>query len=146
MTYLDPITGKKLNDLPVHKRTIGKLGGSFVELNKPSYTKLTFVSEGIETALSIQMMLTESEKNNIQVIASLGKSNFSKLSEGNTADKIVLFLDNDKKDYKDDGSITRAISDIEKSGKKVFCIQPELINDDKTDYKRPAKSRSYFRK
>ena len=52
----------------------------------------------------------------------------------------MLFLDNDKRDFKDDRSITRAISDIEKSGKKVFCIQPELINESKTDYNDLLKS------
>ena len=70
----------------------------------------------------------------MQLLASLGKSNFSHLAKIDTADKIVLVLDNDKKNWQTDNAICQAISNLKEQGKQVYCMQPALLNKAKTDY------------
>ncbi len=73
-------------------------------------------------------------------MVALGKSNLSKVADERSADKIVLVLDNDKHDWRADKSIQTAIEQIEAVGKSVRCIQPTLLNDQKTDYNDLAKA------
>ncbi len=141
VTYLDPKTGTKVTGLPIKKRTIGSLKTSSVNLT-PEVTSpnLTLVAEGIETALSIKDAIASAEKSQVQVLATLGKSNLAKVANERSADKIVLVLDNDKQDWQKDKSIKGAIAQMEAQGKDVRCIQPKLINDQKTDYNDLAKA------
>jgi len=135
LTYLNPQTGEKIRELSIPKRTIGSLQGAFVQINTPPKTpQITFVAEGVETALSINKSLVEMGKPTNQVVASLGKSNLSKLSQIETASRIVLVLDNDKQDWRQDKMIAAAVSGLEQAGKQVFCMQPSTINGEKTDY------------
>lgn len=134
LTYLDPKTGEKLSDLPVPKRTIGSLQGSFVAINEAQEPGITFVAEGVETALSISQSLKEMGRPNEQVIASLGKSNLKQAGNVDTATHVVFVLDNDNQDWRSDKTIQAAIEAIETSGKKAHCIQPKSINGVKTDY------------
>jgi ATP-dependent exoDNAse (exonuclease V) alpha subunit len=135
LTYLNPQTGEKIPELAIPKRTIGSLQGAFVQINTPPKApQITFVAEGVETALSIKQSLIEMGKPSNQVVASLGKSNLNKISQIETASRIVLVLDNDKQDWRQDRMIATAISGLERVGKQVFCMQPVAINDEKTDY------------
>jgi len=135
MTYLDPIKGNKLSELPIKKRTIGSLKEAFVDLNKPHEPpKITIVAEGIETALSINDALNRQQKDQVQLLASLGKSNLANLAKTKSADNIVLALDNDKQNWRQDQTITKAISTLKSANKQITCIQPKLLNDRKTDY------------
>jgi hypothetical protein len=141
MTYLHPITGDKLSDLPVPKRSLGTMKGAFVHLNKGiEIPHITFVAEGIETALSIKEGLTDAQQQCTQVLATLGKSNIMHLAEAKTAPNIVLVLDNDKLEVGKDKVIRQAISALTSAGKSVHCIQPTLLNGDKTDYNDLAKA------
>ena len=135
LTYLNPENGEKIAGLSVPKRTIGSLQGAFVQINPPKdEAKISFVGEGIETALSIKNTLSDIGQPDYQVLASLGKSNLNMLGQIDTENHVVLVLDNDREDWRKDKTISAAISNLEKAGKQVFCMQPESINNDKTDY------------
>lgn len=135
MTYLDPMTGDKVSGLPIPKRTIGSLHESSVNLTpEVKSPHLTLAAEGIETALSIRDSLTKDQQNQTQILATLGKSNLPKVVGNNSADRIVLALDNDKTPWDQDKSIKSAVEQIKASGKEVSCIQPQLLNGQKTDY------------
>ena len=133
-TYLHPVTGDKLKDLPVAKRTIGSLHNASVMINNPNQAWMTFAAEGIETALSINDAMTDEQRKYCKVIAVLGKSNFVSLAQTEQTKNIVLVLDNDKIDWQDDKAIQRAINAMEASGKQVKIMQPDLLNNQKTDY------------
>lgn len=142
LTYLDKNTGNKLVGIPIAKRTLNSLNGSYVNLTKDvKNPDITFVAEGVETALSIR----DSTKAvmNAQVIASLGKSNLPNLNTAKLANQIILVLDNDLKNPFDDSSVRKAIDAFEKSGRSVICIFPEAINNRKTDYNDLAQAQKY---
>ncbi len=141
VTYLNSRAGQKLEGLRVKKRTIGSLKEASVNLTpEVKSPKVTFVAEGIETALSIKDALSDIQKEQTQVLVTLGKSNLSKVGDDRSADKIVFVLDNDKQDWRHDKSIQSAIKQMEDDGKSVRCIQPRLLNDQKTDYNDLAKA------
>nr|WP_168940497.1 toprim domain-containing protein [Coxiella burnetii] len=102
--------------------------------------KITLVAEGVETPLSIKDAISEAQKAHIQVLATLGKSNLSNISDDRSADRIILVLDNDKQDWRQDKTIQIAIKQMEQRGKSVRCIQPTLLNGQKTDYNDLAKA------
>ena len=64
----------------------------------------------------------------------LGISNFPNIVDVKSADKIVLVLDNNKDNQKQVAPIKTAIAQMEQGGKRVVCIQPKLLNDQKTYY------------
>lgn len=142
LTYLDKNTGNKLIGVPIAKRTLNSLNGSYVNLTREvKNPDITFVAEGVETALSIR----DATKTvlNAQVIASLGKSNLPNLNTTKLANQIILVLDNDLKNPLDDSSVRKAIDAFEKSGRSVICIFPEAINNRKTDYNDLAQAQKY---
>ena len=133
LTYLDKKTGAKLTGLPISKRTLNSLNGASVNLTKNiKNPEITFIAEGIETALSIKDAAKTIQ--NAQVIATLGKSNLQNVPSKSISEKVVLVLDNDLKNPFDDPAIKKAISVFESAGKQVTCIYPEAINNKKTDY------------
>ncbi len=135
LTYLDPKTGARIKELKVEKRTLSSPKGSAVNLTPDVQTpKITFAAEGVETALSIKDAIPTTQKDHIQVLVSLGVSNFPNIADVKSADNIVLVLDNDKNNQKQVASIKAAIAQMEQAGKRVVCIQPKLLNDQKTDY------------
>ncbi len=139
LTYLHPIHGTKLTECPISKRTVGSLQNSFVDLNPNAKSpSISVIAEGVETALSIRDQLQSIGRGDVQVLASLGKSNLHKLGD-NISDKIILALDNDKQDWRQDKGISSVIKSLEESGKKVVCMQPDIINGNKTDYNDLAK-------
>lgn len=139
MTYIDKNTGDKVTGLPVPKRTLGALNGATINLTpQAEKPNITFVAEGVETALSIRDSLRNDSK--IQVLATLGKQNFDKIPLESTADKVVLVLDNDLKNPLKDPAILQAIERLNSFKKVVEIIIPEPINSKKTDYNDLAKS------
>lgn len=139
LTYLDKNTGNKVEGLPVSKRTLNSPQEAFVNLT-PNIKNpdITFIAEGVETALSIR---DQTHKiNQSQVVATLGKNNIAHIPLENTANKIVLVLDNDLKNPLQDASIKKAIAHFESQNKQVACIYPESLNNQKTDYNDLAKS------
>lgn len=142
LTYLDKNTGNKLIGVPIAKRTLNSLNGSYVNLTRDvKNPDITFVAEGVETALSIRD--ATKAVMNAQVIASLGKSNLPNINTNQLANKIILVLDNDLKNPFDDSSVRKAIDVFEKSGRSVICIFPEAINNRKTDYNDLAQAQKY---
>jgi hypothetical protein len=59
---------------------------------------------------------------------------FPNIADVKSADNIVFVLDNDKDNQKQAASIKATIAQMEQAGKRVVCIQPNLLNDQKTDY------------
>ena len=135
MTYLDPITGNKITDLPIKKRSMGALKGSVVELHTPQDNpKYCIAAEGIETALSIKNGLDGLQKDAVSVVATLGISNFSHLNTVTKAQIVVLILDNDGVGVQSQKLIGKAISKLKSAGKTVITMKPEMIDGQKTDY------------
>ncbi|MCX7121715.1 MAG: AAA family ATPase, partial [Gammaproteobacteria bacterium] len=133
LTYLDKDTGAKVLGLPIAKRTLNSPSGAFVNLTPQIKSpQITFVAEGVETALSIRD--TAMQIKNAQVVATLGKSNIENIPLQKTASTIVLVLDNDLKNPLHDSVIKNAMKHFEENGKRVVCIFPEAINNKKTDY------------
>ena len=132
LTYLDKKTGAKIPELSVAKRTLNSPTGAFVNLTPDIKTpEITFIAEGVETALSIRDAIASIK--NAQVIATLGKSNLPNIPADKTATTIVLVLDNDLRNPMDVG-VKKAIQIFEEQGKHVVSMLPESINNKKTDY------------
>ena len=133
LTYLDKQTGKKIKGLPVAKRTLNSVSGSFVNLTPSTQLpKVTFIAEGIETALSIRD--AAKDVRNKQVLASLGKNNIAKIPSDSLGKWVVLVLDNDLKNPLSDDVIRKTMGALQAAGKQVTCISPQAINNKKTDY------------
>lgn len=133
LTYLDKKTGTKILGLTIAKRTLNSPTGAFVNLTPQIKSpNVTFVAEGVETALSIRD--TTMQIKNSQVVATLGKNNIENIPLQKTASTIVLVLDNDLKNPLHDSVIKNAMKHFEENGKRVVCICPEAINNKKTDY------------
>ncbi|MDP1573758.1 MAG: toprim domain-containing protein [Coxiellaceae bacterium] len=133
LTYLDKKTGTKIFGLPIAKRTLNSPTGAFVNLTPQIKSpNITFVAEGIETALSIRDTVMQIK--NSQVVATLGKNNIENIPLQKTANTIVLVLDNDLKNPLHDSVIKNAMRHFEEHGKRVVCICSEAINNKKTDY------------
>lgn len=111
------------------KQGLGARKGTYVELNKNHKCDKVYVSEGVETGLSI----LECDKN-ARVITVLGKSNFRKLKLSGLQKNIVLCVDNDGADTFKTQLIIDAIDRAESSGFKVSVVMPDILpNKKKTD-------------
>ncbi|MCF6768583.1 AAA family ATPase, partial [Thiotrichales bacterium 19S11-10] len=122
--------GNKNRDVSITKQTYGSMNGFAVELNnKAKSNEVTYLSEGIETGLSILNV-----EKNAHILAVLGKSNFANIDLNKLSDKVILALDNDGKcSISEDKTIQKAISRLEESGKDVKIIMPEKAKYDFND-------------
>lgn len=135
MTYLDPVSGKKIDELPIKKRSMGSLkGGSVMLAKSESVAQLCFISEGIETGLSVQQALKTMKNGHSEVMATLGISNFSDVAALTKAQNIVLVLDNDGAGAQSQKLIDKAIVKLQESGKMVHTMKPEMLDGKKTDF------------
>ena len=89
---------------------------------------ITFVAEGVETALSVSNAVTCD-----QVIAVLGKSNFKNIDPQAIAKNVVLCLDNDSKDPMKDKVILDSISRLQDFDKIIYIALPEKLKTDFND-------------
>lgn len=115
LTYLDKKTGAKIPQLPIAKRTLNSPTSAFVNLTPTVKTpQITFIAEGVETALSVRDATAKLIKN-AQIVATLGKNNLSNIPINKIADRVVLVLDNDLKNPLD-VSVKKAIQLFEEQG------------------------------
>ena len=107
-----------------------------IHLNKLGKSDTTYLTEGVETGLSVLKSKKDSD-----VVAVLSKSNFSNILLDRVKDNVVICLDNDGKNTFQK-VIKNAIERFENAGKKVQLVVPEktgydfndvLIKDGKTE-------------
>ena len=134
---LNPLTGKKDTQSRIIKQTYGSSNGQTIVLNSNASSKITYLTEGIETGLSI----LECDPNaNVQ--ATLSKSNFKNIDLRNISEKIILCLDNDgDRTFKDD-LITKSVIRLLDAGKKVSIVVPDKIGADFNDVLREEGAQS----
>ena len=84
--------GQKNKSVSIAKQTYAEIKGRPIELNHQSNKNITYISEGIETGLSILNV-----KKNAHVLAVLGFSNFKNLDLDTVSNRVVICLDNDFK-------------------------------------------------
>lgn len=128
--YLDEKTGNKRDDVPVGKRSFGYIGGSHITIaNGNKEDKISFIAEGVETAMSIRDAAPGH-----QVIATLSKSNFKNVDPNRLAKIIFLCMDNDRADTIKHGKVVNdAIEKLKKAGKDVFVVMPKKEGADFND-------------
>ena len=134
---LNPLTGEKDTQSRIIKQTYGSPNGQTIVLNSNASSKITYLTEGIETGLSI----LECDPNaNVQ--ATLSKSNFKNIDLRNISEKIILCLDNDgDRTFKDD-LITKSVIRLLDAGKKVSIVVPDKIGADFNDVLREEGAQS----
>lgn len=125
---LNPITGDKDSASRVVKQTYGALNGCPIELNKTSTSNTTYITEGVETGLSIL-----AGDPNAKVLAMVGKNNFNKVDLTRLTDSVVLCLDNDGDVTFKDSVIEKAVLRLTEAGKFVSLILPKKMGDDLND-------------
>ena len=125
---LNPITGDKDSASRVVKQTYGALNGCPIELNKTSTSNTTYLTEGVETGLSIL-----AGDPNAKVLAMVGKKNFNKVDLTRLTDSVVLCLDNDGDVTFKDSVIEKAVLRLTEAGKFVSLILPKKMGDDLND-------------
>ena len=128
--------GNKNKSLDVVKQVYGESKGVGIELNRNHNGEVTYLSEGIETGLSL---LAVNKK--AQVLAVLGRSNFANIDLDNLTQKVVIALDNDGlkslSNAQDNNRFNRlifeAVERIQKAGKDVSLIIPDQYKQDFND-------------
>ena len=151
---LDRKTNSKA-DIPVPKKSFGKIAGSFVDLGGVNNDKsnvgqakvdqsITIIAEGVETGLSIKEAMCEHnnyegsglEKSqfykgnikNINYLCSLGISNI-KNYHPKLGEKIIIAADNDGVGSNTDKTIESAKLALEGKGAFVEIVKPEKEGD-----------------
>ncbi len=130
VTYLDPKTQDK-SELNIKKRTYGSPSGASVLLqSSPNKDAKTYITEGVETGLSVANASLHSN-----VITTLGKSNFSKIDPEILTKDVVFCLDNDGKNILQDKGIMSSIQRLSEHGKNVSIVLPDMLpKHEKTDF------------
>ena len=119
--------GKDEESNPI-KQGFGRKEGYYVELNKAHQQGKTYITEGVETGLSIV-----SVDNKARVVTVLGKGNFKGINHQNLGKNVVLCVDNDGKDTYKTNLIIEALDRLEAEGKKVSVIMPKKEGQDLND-------------
>ncbi len=125
---LDPMTGDKDEKSNIIKQTYGSIKGCVIDLNKSSTSKVTYLTEGIETGLSIL-----EHDHQAKVLAVLGKSNFKNVALDQLNNKVVMCLDNDDKNMKNDPLIQDAIKRLIDAKKDVSIVMLQKTGYDFND-------------
>ncbi|XP_023324459.1 uncharacterized protein LOC111698374 [Eurytemora carolleeae] len=132
ITFLDPLTANKHSQVLVSRRTYGGFssGGvsTFCTISEGK-SDVTYVSEGVETGLSLLQV-----RPHAHVIACLGKHNLPKLDPQTTHHKVVLLWDNDGLEVKSDKVLLRSLEVLKNGGRRTYLLVPPLLQGrEKTD-------------
>lgn len=125
---LNPVTGKKDVQSKISKQTYGQVNAQPISLNLKSSSKTTYLTEGVETGLS----LIESDPK-LNVLALLSKSNFQNIDLTRITKDVVLCLDNDGENTFKDEIIIKSVLRLLDAGKKVSIAIPDKIGYDFND-------------
>ena len=102
--------------------------GHVIELNKASTSDTTYLSEGVETGLSL---LEYNKDANIKAL--LSKSNFLNVDLNKIRNNVVLCLDNDGEKTFNDAIIIKSILRLQDAGKTITIIMPNKEGMDFND-------------
>jgi len=128
VTRLNALTGNKDYASKTIKQTYGKRNGCPVDLNNKSTESKIYLTEGLETGLSL---LEANPKARVMTV--LGKENFKTVDLSRLTNHVVFCVDNDgKKTFGDMTIITSALR-IMSAGKSVSIICPEKEGEDFND-------------
>lgn len=123
--FLDKDTADKPAMQIKDKKSYGSKNGAAVILSKgKDKDSVTYIAEGVVTGLSVR----DSVKNE-RVIVSLGKEGFRGINMELLTNKVVLCLDNDGKELKEDKAIIQAIERLKEHGKNVQIAIPARLKD-----------------
>ncbi|AFC70039.1 conjugal transfer protein TraA [Rickettsia amblyommatis str. GAT-30V] len=135
--YLNKKTNNKA-EIEVHKRSFGKIKGSFVEISKNheeqqnipsskdgnnSTNNVTIIAAGLETSLSIREAGIKGK-----ILCSLGVSNIRNY-EPLKGERIIIAADNDGKDAVSVHTVIKAQEELIRKGAVVSIIQPAEKGD-----------------
>lgn len=133
VTKLDENTANKNKLFKYPKQTFGKINGHAVNLNHNGEGDITYLTEGVETGLSILEVNPKA-----RVLTVLGKENFAKINLHQLTNSVVLCVDNDGKatfKYQNNGSnkIIVAIERLRENGIDTTIIIPKNNGQDLND-------------
>lgn len=133
VTRLDKRTANKDKSCDLVKQTYGSISNHAVNLNQKGEGDTTYLTEGVETGLSLLEI-----DNKRRVLAVLGKENFYKINEKLLTQKVILCIDSDGKNTfklnKDNtNTILKASERLEKLGFDVSIIIPRETGKDLND-------------
>lgn len=118
LIYLDPLSANKA-DVAVKKKSKGTIKGTTVEIQKGQ--GITYVAEGIETALSLKEAGAGG-----RILVSLGLSNMNNISSHlKKEEPIVLCADADDPTSSAWKTSERALERLQQEGFKVSIIRPQ---------------------
>ncbi|AIL13878.1 hypothetical protein IM40_11045 (plasmid) [Candidatus Paracaedimonas acanthamoebae] len=118
LIYLDPISANKA-DVAVKKKSKGTIKGTIVEIQKGE--GITYVAEGIETALSLKEVHI-----NGRILVSLGLSNMNNISAHlKEGEPVILCGDADNPTSAAWKTSERALEKLKQEGFKVSIIRPQ---------------------
>jgi hypothetical protein len=93
--------------------------------NIATKNRISFVTEGTETGLSIKD--TIGDINNGEVVATLGKSNFTNINPQNVGSKIIFCLDHDELKTFTDNTIHKAAERLLVMVRKFILLFPKAM-------------------
>jgi len=133
VTKLDTKTANKNKQFEYPKQTFGRINGHAVNLNHKGEGDITYLTEGVETGLSILEVNPKA-----RVLTVLGKENFAKVNLSQLTKEVILCVDNDGKatfQYQNNGSnkVISAIDKFKENGIKTNIILPKKAGEDLND-------------
>lgn len=92
-TFLDPKTAQKADDTEIKKRSFGAISGhpAIIQDGEKTDKSLSFIAEGVETALSIK----QATGSKSQILVSMGVSNLKNIPIDRLNKTVVIIADND---------------------------------------------------
>lgn len=133
VTKLDTKTANKSNLFKVCKQTFGRINGHAVNLNHKGEGDTTYLTEGVETGLSILEVNPKAK-----VLTVLGKENFASIDTNQLTKNVVICLDNDgintfKYQKKGTNKVLMAIDMLQANSIKTNLIIPKNKGEDLND-------------
>jgi hypothetical protein len=122
--YLDPKTGKKA-EVSVPKRTLGSAPGASVRVQAGD--GVTFIAEGIETALSIKETGVQGE-----ILSGFGRSVFQNSRPSNK--HVILVADYDGEKSQTHDALQKDQAYLEEKGYSVSLVWPTKTGTRKIDF------------
>lgn len=122
---LDAMTGDKDQQSAIIKQTYGAVKDRTVVLNRESKSQTTWLTEGLETGLSL---LEANPDARVETV--LGKKNFLHVDPESLTKHVILCVDNDGDKTFDDKVVAKAAQRLIDAGKTVSLMLPEKCDDD----------------
>ena len=132
-TFLDPHTGQKASDTEIKKRSFGRVSGNpaMIQDAKQNEKSISFIAEGVETALSVKQIIGTTSK----IFVTMGVSNLKNLPIDRLNKTVVIIADNDGMNVNNLKSIDEFAKKLIDQNKIVLIATPNKIPGlEKSDY------------